>query len=74
MQQTMNRNLEDTMITMEEYLRKRNVIKGREPEEKERGTDLHSRGRKKEPKGDEAGKGNNGQWYSMLAMAELMLI
>ena len=30
MQQTMNKNLEDTMITMEEYLRKRNVINGRE--------------------------------------------
>ncbi len=33
MQQTMNRKSEDTMISMEEYLRKRNVIKGREPEE-----------------------------------------
>ena len=73
MKQTMNKNLEDTMITMEEYLRKRNVIKGRESDEKERGKDLHSRGRK-EPKGEEAGKGNNGQWYSMLALAELMLI
>lgn len=73
MQQTMNKNLEDTMITMEEYLRKRNVIKGRESDEKEHGKDLHSRGRK-EPKGEEAGKGNNGQWYSMLALAELMLI
>ena len=73
MQQTMNKNLEDTMITMEEYLRKRNVIKGRESDEKERGKDLQSRGRK-EPKGEEAGKGNNGQWYSMLALAELMLI
>ncbi|MCI9328549.1 hypothetical protein [Schaedlerella sp.] len=73
MQQKMNRKSEDTMISMEEYLRKRNVIKGREPEEQERGKDLHSRGRK-EPKGEEAGKGNNGQWYSMLALAELMLI
>lgn len=73
MQQTRNTNMEDTMITMEEYLRKRNVIKGSESEGKEQGKDLHSRGRK-EPKGDEAGKGNSGQWCSMLALAELMLI
>lgn len=73
MQQTMNRNLEDTMITMEEYLRRRNVIKGKELQGKDPGKDLHSRDRK-EPKREEAGKGNGGQWYSMLALAELMLI
>ncbi len=73
MQQTMNKNLEDTMITMEEYLRKRNVIKGKEVQEKEQGKDLHSR-EKNESAGDEAAKVNSGQWYSVLALAELMLI
>lgn len=35
------------MITMEEYLRKKNVITGKETEAEASGDDLHSRGKKK---------------------------
>ena len=42
-------------------------------QEKEQGKDLHSR-EKNESAGDEAAKANSGQWYSVLALAELMLI
>lgn len=73
MQQTMNGKEADTVITMEEYLRKKNVIKGKESEAEERTGDLHSRG-KKEKKGEDKSKANAAQWSVMMALAEMMYI
>lgn len=73
MQQIMNRREADAMITMEEYLRKKNVIKGKEPEAEERGRDLHSRG-KKEKKGEDTGKVSAAQWSAIMTLAELLYI
>ncbi len=73
MQQTMNGKEKDTVITMEEYLRKKNVIKGKEQEAEERTGDLHSRG-KKEKKGEDTGKVNAARWNAIMTLAELMYI
>ena len=73
MQQIINRKEADAMITMEEYLRKKNVIKGKEPEAEERGRDLHSRG-KKENKGEDTGKAAAARWSAVMTLAELLFI
>lgn len=73
MRQRLNRKEEDFMITMEEYLRKKNVIKGKEPEAEDTGQDIHSRG-KKEKKGEDKSKLSAAQWSAMMALAELLYI
>ncbi len=74
MQRKMNRKEEDAMITMEEYLRKKNVIKGKEPESEEPGKDLHSRS-KKEKKSEDTGKITAAaHWSAVMTLAELLYI
>ena len=50
MQQTIDRKGEKSMISAEEYLRRRNVIRGKESEDMPGGEEVHSR-EQKERKG-----------------------
>lgn len=73
MQQTIDRKGEKSMISAEEYLRRRNVIRGKESEDMPGGEEVHSR-EQKERKGGETKKVNTLKWGAMMELAALMYI
>lgn len=73
MQQTIDRTGEESMISMEEYLRRKNMIRGNEFEDTESVDDIHSK-EKNEKKAEESKKINALKWGVMLELAALMYV
>lgn len=73
MQQTIDRKGEESMISMEEYLRRRNVIRGKEFEDADSGKEIHSRD-KNEKKAEDTKKVNNLKWGAMMELATLLYV
>lgn len=73
MQQTIDRNRGESMISMEEYLRRKNVIRGKEFEDTDSGDDIHSQ-EKNEKKAEESKKINAVKWGAMMELAALMYV
>ncbi len=73
MQQIIDRKGEESMISMEEYLRRRNVIRGKEFEETDSTRDIHSRD-KNEKKAEDTKKVNNLKWGAMMELATLLCV
>lgn len=72
MQQTIDRTGEGSMISMEEYLRRKNVIRGKEFEDANSKEDLHSK--EKNQKKTEDSKKANVRWGAMMELAALLYV
>lgn len=73
MQRIIDRKGEETMITMEEYLRRRNVIRGKEYEDADSGEDIHSK-EKNEKRTEDSKKVNTVKWGAMMELAALLYV
>lgn len=73
MQQSIDRKGEESMISTEEYLRRRNVIRGKEFEDTDSREDIHSRD-KKEKKREDTKKVNTAKWGAMMELAVLLYV
>ncbi|MCI9440537.1 MAG: hypothetical protein HFH15_04750 [Ruminococcus sp.] len=73
MQQTINRTGKESVISMEEYLRRKNVIRGKELEDANSGDEIHRR-EKSEKKAEDPKKVNAVKWGAMMELAAMLYV